>query len=207
MRTRIAAVTGAAALALALTGCGGIEGIVAGGGEERQPTPAQEQTDDDAGPSGTPRAAAGTAQAPSPEPADRNADPVAVKKFSDGAWQVSIDQLDREGKVVTLNFSITNLNDREWQVSSDLGHQIGDWSVGGVSLIDPVNAKRHRPGRTGDTDVTKDGTCLCSTTHSVFIRPGETHSFYAVFAAPPPEVTAVHVEIPRMGTFTNVPLT
>src|SRR5690606_19513984 len=106
--------------------------------EERQPTPAQEQTDDGAEPSGTARATAEAAQAASPEPADRNADPVAVKKFSDGAWQVSIDQLDREGKVVTLNFSITNLNDREWQVGSDLGHQVGDWSVGGVSLIDPV---------------------------------------------------------------------
>ena len=54
--------------------------------------------------------------------------------------------------------------------------------------------------------MTKAGTCLCSSTRSLSIDKGDSRSFYAIFAAPPPDVTKANIEIPRMGTFIDVPI-
>src|SRR5690606_20203842 len=217
MRKTITTVAGAPLLALALAGCGGLGGGVAGGGEERQTAQAHQQRDDAADTASHAPAESTTlttAQNARSTPADQNtpAEPaeqpteaIAVMKAVDGKGQVSIHQLHRAGRVVTLNFSITNLGKEEVWIGDMLGQLSGDRSVGGVSLIDPVNAKRYRPGRTGD-DVTEPGTCLCSPTDGVYIDGGKTHYFYATFAAPPPDVTEVNIEIPSVGTITDVPI-
>jgi hypothetical protein len=78
-----------------------------------------------------------------------------------------------------------------------------DYTVSDVSLIDPVNAKRYRVARNG-TD--QNAECVCSDTQGQFLEAGDATTLYAVFAAPPPEVTKVNVEMPMMGVFTDVPL-
>jgi hypothetical protein len=115
---------------------------------------------------------------------------------------VAITQLQREGRMTTLNFTITNEGGPSWRVGNDLGEGATDYTVGGLSLVDAGNAKRYRPGRTGRF------TCLCSTTSgSVVIEEGESLPFYATFAAPPPDVTKVHVEVPSFGIMSDVPIT
>src|SRR5690606_28145099 len=128
------------------------------------------------------------------EPAEQPTEAIAVRKAVDGKGQVSIHQLHRAGRGVTLNFSSTNLGKEEVWMGEMLGRLTGDRSVGGVSRIDPVNAKRYRRGRTG-ADVTEPGTCLCSPTDGVYIAGGKTHYSHATLAAPPPDVTEVNIEI------------
>lgn len=188
-----------------------------GGGEERQTAQAHQQRDDAADTASHAPAESTTlttAQNARSTPADQNtpAEPaeqpteaIAVKEVADGLWRVSIEQLHREGRVVTLNFTLTKLKGGMWRINDAMGQWNWDFSIGGVSLIDPVNAKRYRPGRTGD-DVTEPGTCLCSPTDGVYIDGGKTHYFYATFAAPPPDVTEVNIEIPHVGTITDVPI-
>ncbi|MEV4803165.1 hypothetical protein AB0K18_24420 [Nonomuraea sp. NPDC049421] len=114
---------------------------------------------------------------------------------------VSIAQLEREGKVITLNFTIANEDGTRWRIGNDLGKGPTDYSVGGLSLVDAGNAKRYLPGRTGHF------TCLCSTTGgSVAIEENQSLPFYAMFAAPPPDVTKVHIEIPGFGILSDVPI-
>ncbi|MEV4221507.1 hypothetical protein [Nonomuraea sp. NPDC049725] len=114
---------------------------------------------------------------------------------------VTITQLQREGKMTTLSLTISNEDGPSWRIGNDLGKGPTDYTVGGLSLVDAGNAKRYRPGRTGHF------ACLCSTTSgSVVIDEGESLPFYATFAAPPPDVTKVHVEVPGFGIMSDVPI-
>ncbi|MFF0862885.1 lipoprotein [Nonomuraea sp. NPDC003560] len=119
-----------------------------------------------------------------------------------GKARVEITALLRQGKTATLNWTITAVEGKV-NVHNGLGGGALDYTVSNVSLIDPVNAKRYRVARNG-TDA--DATCVCSGTQGQFLEAGESSTLYAVFAAPPPEVTKVNVEMPMLGVLTDVPL-
>ncbi|MFI9589210.1 lipoprotein [Nonomuraea sp. NPDC052265] len=119
-----------------------------------------------------------------------------------GKARVDITALKRQGRTVTLNWTIT-ATDGKVNLHNGLGTATLDYTVANVSLIDPVNAKRYRVARNGTGP---DAKCVCSGTQGQFLESGEASTLYAVFAAPPPEVTKVNVEMPMLGVLTDVPL-
>ncbi|MBN6052582.1 hypothetical protein JYK22_11630 [Nonomuraea sp. RK-328] len=181
-----------AVTAVALTGCGVIPGgQQSGGGEGGQ----ARQT--------TARTEASTAPA-----APQQTEVIATREAStasggqNGKARVDITGLKRQGKTVTLNWTVTAL-DGKVNLHNGMGTATLDFTVSGVSLIDPVNAKRYRVARNG-TDA--DSQCVCSKTQGQFLENGATSSLYAVFAAPPADVTKINVEMPMIGVLTDVPI-
>jgi hypothetical protein len=72
-------------------------------------------------------------------------------------------------------------------------------TVDGVYVLDPVNARRHLPGRN------PDGQCLCSgSLYGVSVLPGNGAVLVATFAAPAPDVDVVNVYVPQAGEFDAV---
>ncbi|MFG1702588.1 hypothetical protein ACFLIM_05290 [Nonomuraea sp. M3C6] len=117
--------------------------------------------------------------------------------------RVDITGFRREGRLATLNWSASTLNDGTWYIYTYMSADRKTNDVSGVSLVDPVNAKRYRVARSGG----QGGACVCSATDDLYsVGPDESATLSATFPAPPAEVTKVNVEIPLLGTFTDVPL-
>ncbi|MFI6734000.1 hypothetical protein ACIBI9_13805 [Nonomuraea sp. NPDC050451] len=186
-----------AVAAVALAGCGALPGWqVGGGGEEKQPQTVAETT--------TEPPATATAQAAPPQEtrviASREADVYGAGEH--GKARVDITALKRQGRTLSLNWTITAL-DGKINVHNGLGTAPLDFTVSGVSLIDPVNAKRYRVARNGTDENAK---CVCSGTQGQFLDKGEASTLYAVFAAPPADVTKINIEMPMIGVLTDVPI-
>lgn len=190
MRTTIALLAVATA---ALTGCGMLPQAQAGGGQEKQavetttaPAPVEEKVEDNA-------------EVPTEE-----LQAIASRKVShDGtSLRVDITSLKRQGKIATLTWTLTNLDEGpgSWYVGTKLGSRTLDWTVSGVTLIDPVNGKRYRVARNGTDEEAK---CVCSRVNE-HIKSGDALEMYAVYGAPPADVTKVNVELPDLGVFTDV---
>ncbi|MEU6778200.1 hypothetical protein ABZ912_03280 [Nonomuraea angiospora] len=186
-----------AVAAVALAGCGALPGRQAGGGgEEKQPQTVAETTTE-------PPATAEATEAPPQETraiASREADVSAGGQ--NGKARVDILGLKRQGRTLSLNWSITAL-DGKVNVHNGLGTATLDFTVSAVSLIDPVNAKRYRVARNGTG---QDAKCVCSGTQGQFLEKGQTSTLYAVFAAPPADVTKINIEMPMIGVLTDVPI-
>ncbi|WP_433252511.1 hypothetical protein ACQPYK_07955 [Streptosporangium sp. CA-135522] len=210
MRRKIALAVAAPGLALALTACGVLGGQQGGGGQERQ-----SQQADATVPS---RAPSQGGQAPS-EPSQEQAPPesqasappqqgkvIATRGVKAGGAELTVDVtgLRRQGRLITLSWTVTNTGDTTWNMSSNLGDTPAylGLTVAGVSLVDPANAKRYRVARTGTGGATK---CVCSE-YDVNTEPGEVLPLYATYAAPPPDVQKINVEFPVLGVFTDVPI-
>ncbi|MGW0193688.1 hypothetical protein [Nonomuraea sp. NPDC003201] len=186
-----------AVAAVALAGCGALPGRQAGGGgEEKQPQTVAETTTE-------PPATAEATEAPPQETraiASREADVSAGGQH--GKARADILGLKRQGRTVSLNWSITAL-DGKVNVHNGMGTATLDFTVSAVSLIDPVNAKRYRVARNGTG---QDAKCVCSGTQGQFLEKGQTSTLYAVFAAPPADVTKINIEMPMIGVLTDVPI-
>ncbi|MEV1245443.1 hypothetical protein ACIBO2_01860 [Nonomuraea sp. NPDC050022] len=188
-----------AVAAVALTGCGMLPGQQGGGGEE--------QTGQTAPPERATTAASAPAEAQPTAPA-QEAKAIASREVKVGAGgqygkaRVDITGLKRQGRTISLNWTVTAT---EGKVNLHNGMSSGtlDYTVSAVSLIDPVNAKRYRVARNGTGE---DAKCVCSGTQGQFLDSGDASTLYAVFAAPPPDVTKINVEMPMMGVFTDVPI-
>ncbi|MEZ7129421.1 lipoprotein [Nonomuraea sp. AD125B] len=188
-----------AVAAAALAGCGALPGAPqGGGGEERRSRPVSEST---------------TASAPGQQPAQESAPPqqsavIASKETKVGSGdmygeaRVDLTGLKRQGRTATLTWVVTAL-DGKVNVHNGLGTGTLDFTVSGVALIDPVNAKRYRVARNGTG---ADAECVCSGTQGQFLEKGEASTLYAVFAAPPADVSTINVEMPGIGVFTDVPI-
>lgn len=116
--------------------------------------------------------------------------------------RVEITRLQRQGKSVLLVFTFTNLSDESWYTGDMMGAARNDWTVAGVTLVDPVNGKRYLVARSGS----RDGPCVCSKRANVHVAPEATVEFNATFAAPPPDVTQINVDIPNVGVLLDVPI-
>ena len=207
-----------AVAAVALTGCGMVPTVIGGGGEEKQAAtqPAAATSTSPSVPADD--AASDTAltdqdAAPTPEAAESappQADSVIathtakVRGSSGEVTTVKIDitELRRQGRTAVLRWTITTLEGR-FNLHSGLGRGALDYSVSAVSLVDPVNAKRYRVARNGSGD---RAACICSATQGAFMEKGERTDLYAFYAAPPPDVTKLTVEMPRVGVITDVPV-
>ncbi|TMR21066.1 hypothetical protein ETD86_16460 [Nonomuraea turkmeniaca] len=187
-----------AVAAVALAGCGMLPGQPGGGGEERQ-----SQAVSDKQPTPTLK----ESQEPQTAPA-QDGQAIASRETKVGAGdtygkaRVEITALKRQGRTVSLNWTVT-ATDGKVNLHNGLGTAPLDFTVSGVSLIDPVNAKRYRVARNGTGEGAE---CVCSGTQGQFLESGEASTLYAVFAAPPVDVTKVNVEMPMIGVFTDVPI-
>ncbi|MEV0624128.1 hypothetical protein AB0I81_63210 [Nonomuraea sp. NPDC050404] len=204
MRTTKAALAAVPALLLALLGCGAVGLPSEAGDSDRQTGAEAEPAPADS--ASQPVQSEPVPSQPVPSPPSASVppqEPVASQEFDlEGRrMSVAITQLRREGKTTTLNFTLTHEDGPAWRIGNDMGDSVTDYTLGGVSLVDTGNAKRYRPGRTGANK------CLCSETSGGRpIEEGKGYPFYAMFAAPPPEVTKVHIEIPQFGIMANVPI-
>lgn len=115
------------------------------------------------------------------------------------------------GSVVTGRFRVVNDGpgtiDLTSTFSEEYRYRPGDpvpqgegLTVSGIGLLDPVGNKLYLPLSTDD------GECLCSRTFSRVLRPGRSGEVYAMFPAPPAEVTRVTVTMPLTVPFEDVPL-
>jgi hypothetical protein len=187
-----------AAAAVALAGCGMLPGQQGGGGEEKQSRPVAAEPSATATPSEAPEQSA---------PAQETA-AIATREAKVGAGDMygkaraDITSLKRQGKTISLNWTIT-ATDGKVNLHNGMGGGTLDYTVSAVSLIDPVNAKRYRVARNGTG---ADAECVCSGTQGQFLETGEASSLYAVFAAPPADVTKINIEMPMIGVFTDVPI-
>ncbi|WP_245878820.1 hypothetical protein [Streptosporangium subroseum] len=194
----------AVVLVAVLTGCGILPDRQGGGGEERQ---AASQSQAVSPPQAVP-------QPQTEEPAAmvkvtaaaEELGAIASRKVSHGGSNLRVDitGLRRQGKIATLTWTVANLDERTdtWYLGSRLSSAGLDITVSGVSLIDPVNGRRYRVARNG-TD--EDAKCVCSN-GSETIKGGSSLELYAVYGAPPADVTKVNVEFPNLGVFTDVPI-
>ncbi|MFI6292944.1 hypothetical protein ACIBEJ_15250 [Nonomuraea sp. NPDC050790] len=124
-------------------------------------------------------------------------------KHDDNDLRIDITQLKRTGKVVTLTWTVTNVGTKgSWYVGANLGSDVLDFTTSAVSLIDPVNGKRHRVARNG---AGQDAACVCSRVNQ-HIEAGGALEMYAVYGAPPADVTKVNVEMADLGVFNDVPV-
>ncbi|MFI6501668.1 hypothetical protein [Nonomuraea typhae] len=183
-----------------LAGCGMLPGQVGAGGEEKQasspataPDTTQETTQEK-----TP---------PTEQPAEADALPAVVTrkvKHDDSTLRIDITQLKRTGKTVTLTWTVTNTSaDGSWYVGSNLGTDSLDTTTAAVALIDSVNGKRYRVARNGAGE---KATCVCSRVNQHLKAGGGAMEMYAVYGAPPADVTKVNVEMGDLGVFNDVPL-
>jgi hypothetical protein len=83
---------------------------------------------------------------------------------------------------------------------STTGDAQSSTSVDGVRLVDSARRKVYLAASDGK------GNCLCSRALRGNLEPGHTYTFYATYAAPPPEVTALDVSFPQFGTVSRVPV-
>ncbi|WP_433512316.1 hypothetical protein ACQP2T_52630 [Nonomuraea sp. CA-143628] len=191
-----------AVAAVALTGCGMLPGQQGGGGEEQTGQTAQ---------AAQPERAATTGSAPAeaqPTAPAQETKVIASREVKVGAGgqygkaRVDITALKRQGRTISLNWTVT-ATEGKVNLHNGMGGGTLDFTVSAVSLIDPVNAKRYRVARNGTGE---DAKCVCSGTQGQFLDSGDASTLYAVFAAPPPDVTKINVEMPMMGVFTDVPI-
>ncbi|TYB51209.1 hypothetical protein FXF51_53745 [Nonomuraea sp. PA05] len=206
-----------AVAAFALAGCGMMPGQQGGGGEERQSQAAVEGQSASAAPESAQESAQESAPASAQEGQEqtpgRSAPPqdagvIASREVKVGAGdmygkaRVDITALKRQGRVLSLNWTVT-ATEGKVNLHNGMGAGPLDFTVSTVSLIDPVNAKRYRVARNGTGE---EAECVCSGTQGQFLEPEEASTLYAVFAAPPADVTKINVEMPMFGVFTDVPI-
>jgi hypothetical protein len=191
-------VVAAAALAAVPAACDDAGGT--GGGGENTPPPVVESPAASGSGEGTQ-----TNQPPPPPEGGVLANDTVQVQGSE--LSIDITSLKRQGQSMTLEFRITNVrSDSDWYAEDTLGRDLGafdyDHTVSGVELVDPVNAQRYLVARSDG----EDGECACSSTRGVYLSEGDSVEFYATYAAPPPDVTAINVEFPTFGAFTDVPI-
>jgi hypothetical protein len=193
-----------------LAGCGGDGDDQGGGGGAPASTPAPTETAETAEGPATPEGTATEAPAPA-----EGASIAEGQGSHDGARFVfRITELKRSGPTVVLNATVewAEGGDDSMQVSSTFGDgqfQTLEGSEGqesgdvfdGVALIDPEGRKKYLVAREST------GRCVCSNDLSAsFASEATPVNLQATLAAPPETVTKVNVFVPRVKTFTDVPI-
>lgn len=209
-RARGAAAGVAVLLALAAAGCGG---------DDEEPTAATTAGGtEEAGTETTPTVTTGASTAPEQAPPQEE-EVIASRESTVGSEPVSLEilSLRRSDAVVNLTFRLrlvgadTATSNRRAQVSGTFANDVyekaedgtstGGHTLDGISLIDTKNRKRHLVAR----DST--GHCVCDVNlSSAFVRVDAPLTLSATFGAPPDDVSAMDVVVPKFGTFSDVPL-
>lgn len=188
-RRAVAAVSLAAALALAVTGCG------TDGGGEKTSGASSSPSSDPSKPSDGDKAAQKEDTA-----AGDNVDPnVKLAEIRGSGLTLVINQVKRDsGGFVTVQGEIKNVSDRAQNSGSWAGAETSvatknPNSVAGATLVDKVGKKRYYVLR--DTE----SRCLC-TTNILPVSPGESTPIFMQFPAPPSTTTEVDFTLPTFAT-------
>ena len=136
--------------------------------------------------------------------------------IDDDPVQLEVLELQRSGETTALTLRLTVAPGAEESASAQVSNTFDDGenqkveggsttagygSMDAISLIDTKNRKRYLVGRDSG------GACLCDTDlSSAFVKPGAPLLLSATFGAPPADVEAVDVVVPRFGTFKDVPI-
>ena len=193
-----------AALLLSLAACGS-----SGTNAESPPSPPTQSapasptggTPADPAASGSPTAAAPGSAAPSTEPYRK-----LRGAFKDIPVVAEVYPIQRGPKTATANvrfiavkssdtFRIGTLNDS----NPELGDS-NNTAPDGLRLIDTTAGKAYLPATIGDQE------CLCSPRINTVLDNYTDVTVSVTFAAPPAELTAIDLVIPRFGTVRDVPL-
>ncbi|MEU5023017.1 hypothetical protein [Streptomyces milbemycinicus] len=172
----------AAALALAVAGCGSDDGKKPDDGAGQKSTAAKDSRAGDDG------------DGKDSEPAVDSSKTIGEIKGPNGIVVTVHSAVRDDGGFVTVNGTVTNRGDQlfnavDWR--SKETEMKSRSSVSGASLVDSAGKKRYLVLR--DTD----GECLCTTGLSG-IKPNESRPLFAQFPAPPSNVTKVDFQIPTM---------
>jgi hypothetical protein len=203
------------ALPLALAGCGGLLGSA--GDEPQQPAPSASASavstsaaSTPANGPATPSAGSTAAGTPNGAPTDLGA-PAATRDGTADHQKatVAVYAIRRSDTLAVMHFTVTVDPDAEdgifvFDLFSDGDATTGDGnsstSVDGVRLVDSARRKVYLAASDGK------GKCLCTRDMRGDLEPGHTYTFYATYAAPPAEVTALDVAFPQFGTVSRVPV-
>jgi hypothetical protein len=203
------------ALPLALAGCGGLLGSA--GDEPQQPAPSASASavstaaaSTPANGLATPSAGSTAAGTPNGAPTDLGA-PAATRDGTADHQKatVAVYAIRRSDTLAVMHFTVTVDPDAEdgifvFDLFSDGDATTGDGnsstSVDGVRLVDSARRKVYLAASDGK------GKCLCTRDMRGDLEPGHTYTFYATYAAPPAEVTAIDVAFPQFGTVSRVPV-
>jgi hypothetical protein len=191
MRRQLMFLAMAAAVAVGASACE--DDLTGGGGEQPPATPS----------SPSPAGSGETSPAPAQPPAGGV---LASRELQDDGHDLllEITGLQRQGQTLSLAFRITSVAasepGAEWYMGQSLGDGVNDYTVSGVTIVDPANAQRYLVARSGG----EDGECACSQGTNIWFSEGDTVEFFASYAVPPPDVTTVNVEFPMFGVFNNV---
>ena len=183
--------------------------LAACGGEQQvrtvtaNPTPVQEQAEQTPE-AGTEAEAGGT---PAPE---GEAIVTGTGTADDDAFVIEITELKRSGPTVVLNARLSLAESEDEDASLQVASEFADSATGadvasdafdGVALIDPQNRKKYLVARDSDDN------CVCSRDlSSTFVTLNATADLQATLTAPPPDVKTVDLSIPKVKTFTKVPI-
>ncbi|MFF3953225.1 hypothetical protein ACFYY1_08455 [Streptomyces sp. NPDC001890] len=187
-RRAVAAVSLAAAMALAVVGCGTDDAGDKSNGAGSSPSsaPSKSSDEDKKGPEGT--------------AAEDNVDPNAkLAEVRGSGLTLVINQVKRDsGGFVTVQGTIKNVSDRTQNSSSWAGAEsavvnANANSVAGATLVDKTGKKRYYVLR--DTE----SRCLC-TTGIPPLSAGESTSIFMQFPAPPSTTTEVDFTLPTFAT-------
>ena len=183
--------------------------LAACGGEQQvrtvtaNPTPVQEQAEQT--PEAGTEAEAGGTPAPGSE-----AIVTGTGTADDDAFVIEITELKRSGPTVVLNARLSLAESEDEDASLQVASEFADSATGadvasdafdGVALIDPQNRKKYLVARDSDDN------CVCSRDlSSTFVTLNATADLQATLTAPPPDVKTVDLSIPKVKTFTKVPI-
>ena len=113
---------------------------------------------------------------------------------------VEIHELKRTaGDTVTLKLAFANSGQQEVALDQFGGPGVNQWSLAGINLVDIVGKKKYFVA----TD--SEGKCLCSMDMSR-LQPQARVNLWAKFPAPPPDVQAIGILIPRFAPFEEIPI-
>jgi hypothetical protein len=201
LRPRTSAALPLAAL-LALTGCGG------GDKSDKQSSKTSQSTA--SGPQSTSTSPAGKAVV---VPAKA----IAARKGSISRNPATLEVLElrRGSETTALTLRVSTDGSSEFQIgeafddgveqkvqgASTSDAPVNLTSLDGITLVDTKNRKRYLVGRDSK------GVCACdSGLGGVFLGRDNPVILSALYAAPPADVSAVDVLVPRFGTFNDVPV-
>lgn len=121
---------------------------------------------------------------------------------------VEVYALERSGETLNLIFGLRNTTgeDIAFEAQGFVGalertNPLNLFTVSGVALTDTVNRQLYLTLR----DV-EDGTCVCSSNVDG-LPAGGSGEYGASFAAPPPEVTEMTVQVPSFPPIAGIPVT
>jgi hypothetical protein len=126
---------------------------------------------------------------------------VATADGEQSGVTLTVTELKRSsGGTVNLKFTIDNASSESLGFGYDFVEKDkGYGDIGGIYLVDQTNKKKYFVARDSE------GECVCSRKLSDLPK-GEKRSLWAKFPAPPPEVKAISVVVPRFSPMDDVPI-